>query len=176
MVSPDPAALARVVAFVRREHANERGAALAYRGHARSVRDPAERAQLTAIEAEEWHHREVLGGLLAELRSAPNPWIEGPLAAAGATLGLLCFVTGWLAPMVGAGWIERINALGYLAAADDAEAAGRPDLARTLRALGAIEIEHHAWFHARVSTHWLGRRLWLRAPLPRPALPGPGTG
>jgi demethoxyubiquinone hydroxylase (CLK1/Coq7/Cat5 family) len=172
VVDERAAALGRLVAFVRREHANERGAALAYRGHWRSVSDPEERAHIARIEAEEWHHREVLAELLSSLGAAPNPWIERPLALVGATLGLLCFVTGWLAPMVGAGWIERINARGYLAAADDAAAAGRPDLQRTMLELGAIEIDHHAWFHARVRGHWLGRRLPLRDPLPRPALAG----
>lgn len=170
MVSDADAARARVVAFLRREHANERGAALAYRGHWQSVSDPAERERIARIEAEEWHHREALEGLLAELGAAPDAWYERPLALVGATLGLLCFVTGWLAPMLGAGWIERINAQGYLRAADDARAAGLPALAATLVALGAVEIEHHEYFHGRVRSHWLGARLWLRPPLPRPAL------
>lgn len=149
------------MAFLRREHANERGAALAYRGHAASVSDPEERAGIARIEAEEWHHREQLAGYLAELGSAPG-WLERPLAAVGYTLGLLCHVTGWLMPMLGAGWIERRNALGYLRAAEDAAAIGRPDLAQSLVALGEVEIAHHAWFTARVRAHPVGARLPLR--------------
>ncbi len=170
MSDDEARALATVVSFLRREHANERAAALAYRGHARSVRDRAEREHLERVEREEWHHREVLEQLLRDLGSAPNPWIERPLSAVGWVFGVLCFVTGWLAPMIGAGWIERINAQNYLDAAVAADRARRPALARTLRELAVIEIEHHEWFHARVRSHWLGRHLPLNPPLPRPTL------
>lgn len=172
----DTAARRRLVAFLVREHANERGAARAYRGHQASVRDPAERERIARIEAEEWHHREILEGLLARLGAAPAPWIEEPLDVVGRMLGALCSVTGWLLPMLGAGWIERINARGYLRAADDAREAGLPDVARTMLELAAIEIDHHAFFHEKVRSHWLGARLWLRGPLPRPSLEELGEG
>lgn len=157
----------RLVRFVRREHANERGAALAYRGHARSVRDSVEAAHIRRIEAEEWEHRALLAGLLDDLGARPAGY--GPaLAAIGWTLGWLCHVTGWLAPMLGAGWIERRNASEYFRAAEDARACGLPEVARLLVRLGAVEVDHHMWFSARVRSHWLGARLPLRPALEIP--------
>lgn len=156
-----------MIAFLRREHANEQGAALAYRGHAASVSDPFEKAEIARIESEEWHHRERLAALLTELGSGPS-WLDRPLAAIGATLGLLCHVTGWTLPMLGAGWIERVNAAGYLAAAEDAREAGLPDVARVMLELGAIEIAHHTFFTARLRSRPLGARLPLRPPLRLP--------
>ncbi|MCA9495247.1 MAG: ferritin-like domain-containing protein [Myxococcales bacterium] len=151
----------RLLAFLRREHANEQGAARAYRGHARSVRDPEEARRIEAIEAEEWHHREILRARLEELGSAPA-WFDPVLGLVGWVLGALCHVTGWLLPMLGAGWIERRNAQGYFQASLDAQEAGLPELARELVELGAVEVAHHAWFREQVGRHWLGRRLPLR--------------
>jgi demethoxyubiquinone hydroxylase (CLK1/Coq7/Cat5 family) len=155
-----------LIRFLRREHANERAAARAYHGHAASVSDPEERAKIAQIEAEEWHHRARLAVFLAELGSGPSPAYEAVIGAIGATLGWMCHVTGWLLPMIGAGFLERANSHGYAVAADHAVAAGLPAMAAELRQLERAEIEHHAWFSARIATHWLGRRLPLRPPHP----------
>lgn len=157
----------RLVGFVRREHSNERGAALAYRGHAASVADPDEARAIAKIEAEEWAHRAELAALLTALGAAPG-WYDPVLGAVGWTFGKLCHVTGWLMPMLGAGWIERRNAAQYFVAAADARACGLPQVAERMVALGAVEVEHHAYFTGRVRSHWLGRVLPLRPALPVP--------
>jgi demethoxyubiquinone hydroxylase (CLK1/Coq7/Cat5 family) len=46
-------------------YSGELAAAHAYRGHCHSVRDPQQRARIRQIEDEEWHHRRLVGGLLA---------------------------------------------------------------------------------------------------------------
>lgn len=154
-----------LVAGVAAEHANERGAALAYRGHAASLGRAPEAAAIRAIEAEEWHHRAVLGALLADLGGRPSWWREPLMAALGALIGLSCFVSGWLIPVWGAGLIERSNIAAYrrlVALADEAE---RPDLAATLAWLGQVEVDHAVYFLGLVRGHPVGRRLpaWLVA-------------
>lgn len=153
-----------LIAGIAAEHANERGAALAYRGHARSLGQAPEAAQVRAIEAEEWHHREVLGELLAELGGARSWWREPVMAAIGWSIGVGCYVGGWLLPMWGAGLIERSNISAYRRLVRLAEEAGRGDLVATLAWLGQVEVEHAVYFLGQVSSHRVGRWLprWVR--------------
>ncbi|HEV3486149.1 MAG TPA: hypothetical protein VG106_12125, partial [Vicinamibacterales bacterium] len=53
-------------------YSGELAAGHAYRGHWRSVRDASERERIRVIEQEEWHHRELVGALLAQLGAKPN--------------------------------------------------------------------------------------------------------
>jgi hypothetical protein len=134
-----------LIAGIAAEHANERGAALAYRGHAASLGDAPEAAEIRAIEAEEWHHRAALAEMLAGLGGGLSWWREPVMAAAGWCIGVACHVGGWLVPMWGAGLIERSNIAAYRRLVDLALAAGRPDLAATL-----------AWLGMWRRTRWVG--------------------
>ena len=154
-----------LIAGIAAEHANERGAALAYRGHAASLGDAPEAAEIRAIEAEEWHHRATLAELLAGLGGRRSWWREPVMAAAGWCIGVACHVGGWLVPMWGAGLIERSNIAAYRRLVDLALAAGRPDLAATLAWLGQVEVDHAVYFLRQVASHPVGRRLprWAAA-------------
>lgn len=155
-----------LIRLLRLAHAGERAAALAYVGHARSVRDAGERAELQRIEREEWEHRRCLASMLAGLGAAPSRWREPLMATVGWTLGRLCRVSGWLAPMWGAGWIERRNVWEYVHAARHARDAGAASLVEPLLAMAAVEHEHEAWFRARVESHRLSRWIPRWRPLP----------
>ena len=74
-------ALARLIRVLQNAYSGELAAGYAYRGHWKSLRDPAERERSRIIEAEEWHHRELVG-------SAPGLGIlpiagHGPSRASG---------------------------------------------------------------------------------------------
>ena len=128
-----------LVAVLRRAYSGELAAGLAYRGHWQAVRDPEDRARIRQIEADEWHHRDLVGGLLARLGSVPSAERERRARAIGRTLGFLCQVTGWLAPMYGAGRLERGNIVEYETAARLAVRAGWPDFADCLLAMAEVE-------------------------------------
>lgn len=162
---------ARLIRLLRAAHAGERAAALAYVGHARSVRDPAEREAINRIGAEEVAHRARVGEMLHELGGAPSPVRELIFTCIGRTLSLFCHVTGWYCPMYGAGWIERRNIQEYVDAAAFAGQAGRADLAAELLTMAQVEWDHEQWFRAKVLGHWLRRVLpvW-RAPPARSEL------
>lgn len=164
-------ARSRLVHQLRRAYSGELAAAHAYRGHAGSVRDPAERDALAAIEADELHHRAAVGAMLAELGSGPSGARELVFDALGRLIGLLCHLTGWLAPMYGAGLLESRNIGEYEDAARTAVEAGLEALAPALLVMAEVEHDHEAWFRARV----LGHRLapWLPlwpAPPPRSSI------
>ena len=59
--------LEALTAILRLAYSGELAAALAYRGHWKSVGDPDERARIRQIEEEEWHHRDLVGGMLARI-------------------------------------------------------------------------------------------------------------
>src|ERR1043165_199272 len=132
----------RLMAVLRAAYSGERAAALAYVGHARSLRDPAERAQVARIGAEEVAHRQRVGEMLAELGGAPSALRELVFTGIGRTLSALCHVSGWYCPMYGAGWIERRNIQEYVDAAQLASGAGRQDLADELLAMAQGEWGH----------------------------------
>ena len=162
---------APLIRLLRAAHAGERAAALAYAGHWRSVRDVSERADIRRIGEEEIAHRARVGEMIAELGGRPSALREAVFTTIGGTLCVLCFVSGWLAPMYGAGWIERRNIEEYVEAARLALAAGREDLAGELLEMARVEWDHERWFAGKVAGHRWARFIprW-KAPLGRAEL------
>lgn len=171
-VQPEVAASrAALVALLQLAFSGELAAAYAYRGHARSVRAAEERRRIEEIEREEWHHRELVGRMLAELGAGPDRARERRATMVGRTLGVLCHVTGWLAPMYGAGRLESRNVREYESAARLARAAGHPEWVDCLLTMAEVEWEHEHYFRGRVLAHRLGRRLPLwPAPPPKASI------
>ena len=164
---PAPANRGALIALLQLAFSGELAAAHAYRGHARSVADPEERKAIESIEREEWHHRELVGRMLAELGARASRARELRAALVGRVLGLLCHVSGWLAPMYGAGRLESRNIREYEAAARLARASGHAEWVDCLLTMAEVEWEHEHYFRARVLSHgWAGRLpMW---PVPPP--------
>src|SRR5258706_5335232 len=98
-----------LIALLQLAYSAEQAAAYAYRGHWHSVVDVGERARIKQIEDEEWHHRELVGGMLEKLEAHPNRQREIRSLLLGRALGFLCHLIGWFAPMYGAGRLESRN-------------------------------------------------------------------
>ena len=156
-MSPTAAATARaaLVRLLQMAHAGELAAAYAYRGHWRSLEDPAERTEVRRIETAEWHHRHVVAGLLADLGARPARRRELLMWTIGRTFGPLCHVSGWFLPMYFAGRLEAMNVGQYATAAEHATAAGLGHLVPVLAEMTAEEARHEAWFGDRVRGHRL---------------------
>lgn len=171
-MSGDAAAATRdLIAILRLAYSGERAAALAYRGHSRSCADPDERRRIHEIEIEELHHRALVGDMLRALSAAPQRARERRAWLIGSVLGALCHVTGWLAPMYGAGKLESRNIREYEAAARHAAACGRDEWVDCLLTMAEVEWDHEAYFRAKVLSHRLGRRLPIwPAPPPRSSI------
>jgi rubrerythrin len=141
-------------------------AAYAYRGHWHSVSSAEAKAAIRKIEDDEWRHRKLVGEMLAGLDSRPNQRREFRATVIGRALGFLCHLTGWLAPMYGAGKLESRNIREYETAARLARACGRADLTECLLEMAEVEWDHEFYFRARVLEHALGRRvpIWPQPP------------
>lgn len=158
----------KLVSVLRRAHAGELAAALAYQGHSRSLADPTEAAEVITIALEEVEHRESVSRMLSDLGERPRRMREGFFRAIGSLLGSLCRVSGWLAPMYGAGFLESGNVREYEEAAALAVDAGRPDLAPDLLRMADVECRHELYFRSKVMESRVGRLLPLwAAPPPR---------
>lgn len=150
-----------LIALLQLAYSGELAAAHAYNGHWRSVKDAGERARISEIEQEELHHRKLVGEMLVSLGAAPNRSREIRASIIGRTLSFLCHVSGWLAPMYGAGRLESGNVREYETAAKLARECGREDLIDCLLTMAEVEWEHEKYFRSRVLMHPFGSRLTL---------------
>jgi len=156
----------KLIALLQLAYSGELAAAHAYRGHWHSVHQTVERESIRKIEEDEWRHRKLVGEMLAGLGAGPSKRREIRAAIIGRTLGLLCHVTGWLAPMYGAGKLESRNVKEYETAARYARDCGCVDLIDCLLEMAEVEWDHEFYFRSRVKEHVLGRRLplWPQPP------------
>ena len=156
----------RLIAILQLAYSGELAAGLAYAGHWRSVDDADERARIRTIEGEEWHHRELVGAMLAELGSGPDPRREKRARVIGSTLAALCHVATWFPPMYGAGKLESRNIREYETAARFARDSGNAKYVDCILTMAEVEWEHEAYFRERVLSHWLSSivKVWPAPP------------
>lgn len=144
----------------------------AYRGHRTSLRrDSPARERIRIIEEEEWHHRRLVIGLLADLGVGPSPIREALFWLIGHSIGILCHLGGWFIPMYGAGRLERSNIQEYEDAAEFARAAGMTPMIDCLLTMAEVEWEHEQFFREQIQGHRLLRffPLW-NAPPPKESI------
>ena len=155
-----------LVAILQLAYSGELAAAYAYRGHWHSLTDADERARIEKIENEEWHHRRLVGEMLASLNSRPSAFREVRAAIIGRVLSLLCHLSGWLAPMYGAGKLESRNIREYETGARLAREAGKEEFVDCLLTMAEVEWEHERYFRARVLGHHWSKRIsiWPEPP------------
>jgi demethoxyubiquinone hydroxylase (CLK1/Coq7/Cat5 family) len=157
-----------LIALLQRAYSAEQAAAFAYRGHWHSVAEVDERARIKQIEAEEWHHRKLVGEMLEKLGAHPNRKREVRSWFLGRVLGVLCHLMGWFAPMYGAGRLESRNIREYETAARHARDCDREEFVDCLLTMAEVEWEHEHYFRSRVLLHSFGRKLTLwPAPPPK---------
>jgi rubrerythrin len=157
---------AKLIAILQLAYSGELAAGYAYRGHWRSVADADERTHIEIIENEEWHHRNLVGEMLKTLGAGPNRVREIRAVIIGRVLGALCHISGWLAPMYGAGKLESRNIVEYETAARHAHACGLTEFIDCLLTMAEVEWEHEHYFRSRVLQHRWAKRLsiWPEPP------------
>jgi hypothetical protein len=143
----------QLITVLQMAYSGELAAGYAYRGHWHSVRADDERARIKQIEDEEWHHRKLVGEMLESLDAGPNKVREIRATVVGRVLGLMCHLSGWFAPMYGAGRLESRNIVEYETAARHALECGRTDLIDCLLTMAEVEWEHEHYFRACVLRH-----------------------
>lgn len=149
---------AALIHTLRSACSGELAAGYAYRGHWKSLRtDAPERERIKIIEDEEWHHRELVLGLLRELGAGPSRKRELVFYCIGKSIAFVCHIGGWFIPMYGAGKLERSNIKEYEDAAVHAHEAGLDHMIDCLLAMAEVEWEHEKFFREQIEGHWLLR-------------------
>jgi len=151
----------KLIKQLRGAFSGELAAGYAYRGHWRSLRDVSQSERVQTIEAEEWHHRALVGQLLRDLGSGPGWMREAIFWLIGRSIGAFCRVGGWFAPMYGAGRLERVNIIEYEDAATYALMCGRSDMIDCLLTMAEVEWEHEHFFRSVLTGHPLLRFIAL---------------
>jgi rubrerythrin len=157
---------ARLVETLQLAYSGELAAGYAYRGHWHSVSSCEERLRIRTIEEEEWHHRKLVGAMLESLGAGPNKVREIRATLVGRVLGFMCHLSGWFAPMYGAGRLESRNIVEYEEAARHAVLCGREDLVDCLLTMAEVEWEHERYFRTCVLRHRWAKRvsIWPEPP------------
>jgi demethoxyubiquinone hydroxylase (CLK1/Coq7/Cat5 family) len=166
MSDPANESLRKLIRQLKGAYSGELAAGYAYRGHWHSVSDPAERERIRTIEAEEWHHRELVGEMLRKTGGRPHPVREAIFWCIGHAIGILCHLGGWFMPMYGAGKLERGNIVEYEVAAQYALDCGHEELIDCLLEMAEVEWEHERYFRERILRHPLLRLFPLWPPPP----------
>ncbi len=162
---------AKLIELLQRAFSGELAAAHAYLGHAKSLSDPRERAEIERIRDEELEHRHDVGKMLAELGGAPNPRRETLFRMIGMTISFLCRIGGWFIPMYGAGKLERGNIVEYERAAAYARDAGYAHLVEPLLTMAEKEWDHELYFRTKAaSCFWWRLTPGWSAPPPRESI------
>lgn len=141
--------------LLRLAYSAERAAAFAYQGHAASVGDPAERAQIARIERDEWEHRASIKRLLDRRGLAPSRWLEWKYAGIGRVIALSCHVLGRFMPMYFAGRLESGNVNEYLLLIELTRGTALADEHACILEMARVEKEHELYFLACVAGHRL---------------------
>jgi hypothetical protein len=148
-------------------YSGELAAAFAYHGHWRSLSASPARERIREIENDEWHHRELVHGLLVELGAAPSRRREAMFWLIGKTLGLLCHVSPWFFAMYGAGRLESGNIVEYQEAAVFAERCGQGQMIDSLLTMAEVEWDHELFFRQQIEGHALLRLFPMWSVPPR---------
>jgi hypothetical protein len=151
-------ARAHLIATLQSAYSGELGAALAYEGHANSLSDARERDEVREIGREEWEHRRAVGAMLFRLGAKPAQDRERLMRFVGRCISRFCRMSGWFAPMYGAGWLESGNVWEYEDAARFAAVLGLREESSSLLLMAEAEWEHEGYFRQKVQSHWLS---WL---------------
>lgn len=143
--------------LLRLAYSAEHAATLAYLGHAASLRDPAERAAVLAIAAEEVQHRAHLDRMMRRIGIRPSRWLELKYRLIGSGISCSCHVIGWFMPMYFAGRLESGNVVEYVRMAELIAGTPLADEHACVWEMAVVEKRHEIWFRERIAGHaWIG--------------------
>lgn len=141
-----------LVELLQRAYSAERAAALAYVGHAASLKDPAAKAAVKRIETDEWNHRQNVLVLMQQYGVPVSRAYEWRFYLIGKVISLSCHVIGWFMPYYFAGNLESGNVCEYFLAMRYFQSLGIREHDAILYEMGMKEKEHEAYFLGQIRT------------------------
>lgn len=145
----------QLVDLLKKAYSAEKAAAFAYIGHAKSVRDPAQKAEIRQIEQDEWDHRREVLSIMQTYGILPSRWYEFQFHVIGRLISLSCRVIGWFMPFYFAGRLESGNVCEYFRMLQYFEQLGITENHQMLYDMGMREKEHEMYFLEKLRSHRL---------------------
>ena len=136
----------KLVKQLRLAYSAEKAAAFAYVGHARSVKDPAQKVAIKQIEMDEWGHREMVLSIMQQHGILVSQYNEVKYHVIGRFISLSCYVIGWFMPYYFAGRLESGNVCEYFVMMHYFNDLGITDHDDVLYEMGMKEKEHEVYF------------------------------
>jgi hypothetical protein len=149
----------KLVKLLRVAYSAEKAAAFAYIGHARSVSDPQEKAAIEQIEADEWHHRDVVRELMRKYDIPVSKYYELKFHVIGRLISMSCRVIGWFMPFYFAGRLESGNVCEYFRMMHFFDELGISEHHEVLYELGIKEKEHEQYVFEKLFAWGNNKRL-----------------
>lgn len=145
----------KLVGLLQKAYSAEKAAAFAYIGHARSVKDPEERATIQGIEADEWNHRVLVRAIMSEHGVCVSKYYELKFHMIGKLISFSCRLIGWFMPFYFAGRLESGNVCEYFRMMHYFDELGITDHHEVLYEMGLKEKEHEIYFLQKLQKHRL---------------------
>ena len=145
----------QLVNQLRLAYSAERAAALAYIGHAGSVKDPAAKLAIKQIERDEWCHRETVLAMMRQYEIPISHYYEWKYGVIGRIISVSCYFIGWFMPYYFAGRLESGNVCEYFLMMQSFNELGITEHDEVLYEMGIKEKEHEVYFQQGLDHHWL---------------------
>ncbi len=151
-MKPDHKAL---VDLLQKAYSAEKAAAFAYQGHARSVKDKAQKAAIRQIELDEWNHRREVLKIMKQYDIPVSKWYEFRFYVIGKIISFSCYIIGWFMPFYFAGSLESGNVCEYFRMKQYFNELGITAHDATLYEMGIKEKEHEVYFLSMIRNNRL---------------------
>lgn len=145
----------QLVDLLRMAYSAEKAAAFAYIGHAKSVKDPEQKAAIKQIEDDEWSHRRGVLAIMQQYDIPISKWYEFKFHVIGRFISACCYVIGWFMPFYFAGRLESGNVCEYFRMMHYIDEVDIRDHHATLYEMGIKEKEHKMFFLEKLKSHRL---------------------
>jgi len=139
-----------LVDLLKKAYSAEKAAAFAYQGHAGSVKDPAEKADIRQIEMDEWNHRKEVLEIMQEYNIPISKYYELRFHIIGKVISMSCYVIGWFMPFYFAGRLESGNVCEYFRMMQYFHELGILKHNQILYEMGIKEKEHEVYFLGKI--------------------------
>lgn len=144
----------KLIELLQKAFSGERAAALAYKGHWKSLRDETEIQIIKKIEEDEWRHRARIGEMLFELGAKPLFLREKVFYLIGRTIGIICHFCGRFLAAFFAGILERKNVDEYAQALKYAKEVGLEKYFTDFIEMEKAEAEHEVLLREMIKEDW----------------------
>ncbi len=145
----------KLVDLLQRAYSAEKAAAFAYQGHAGSVKDKVQKAEIRQIELDEWNHRKEVLELMQQYDVRVSKWYEFRFYIVGKLISGSCYVIGWFMPFYFAGNLESGNVCEYFRMKQYFNSLGITEHDSILYEMGIKEKEHEIYFLSKIKNNKL---------------------